>query len=188
MSFLIQTWDKTPISELEKLKQFKNIFYISSSKQKFDSPEAKDQFFLQWTEYYFTHCKNDIYLATEGEKVLGYLTGCRDSLLATPLLMEKIPNYSLFEDLFIDFNCHLHINCALEARGKGVGTQLVKHFKKVLLNDSDKKHRGLHIITSPQAKNVGFYKKNGFNFCAEKEWRGKPLLFMGFRFTDLANA
>jgi len=43
----------------------------------------------------------------------------------------------------------------------------------------DKKIPGVHIVTSPGDRSVEFYKKNKFDFCVERHFNGKPILFMG---------
>jgi GNAT superfamily N-acetyltransferase len=84
--------------------------------------------------------------------------------------------------LFNEYPAHLHINCHPSSRGKGVGSELLKHFfYKLKKIDSV----GCHVVTTTSSLNVSFYKKNGFNFELEKQYNNSPLLFMGRRVSDM---
>jgi len=102
--------------------------------------------------------------------------GCENSAAASEYYRTVNPSYALFEDQFARFPAHLHINCAPEARGLGVGTFLMAHFLQKLRAN---KITGVHIVTSPDAENRHFYTKNGFNFELIRAWKERPLLFMG---------
>ena len=161
------------------LSAFKEIFFTTSSRQKFADHRAKENFFNQWTQYYFRHCPEQIYLAHDHDRLCAYLTGCNNSEAARTFYKSLNPCYDLFQDLFEDYPCHLHINAYPNCSGKGIGSSLIRHY----IADLKKQNlAGLHIITSPTARNVGFYKQNGFDFQLERFCNKTPLLFMGTTF------
>lgn len=165
------------ISDLQKpqvLKQVEEIFFLSSAIQSFSSEERRLSFFKRWCGDYQTHYSDEFYIAFDGQKVLGYLSGCSDSERSLEHL--SVPGHSLFRDLFPAFSAHLHINFHPDARGMGLGSKLVLNYMKVLRQQSVK---GLHLTTSPDAKNVSFYARLGFDFTVTREFNGMPLYFMG---------
>ncbi|MBY0432108.1 MAG: GNAT family N-acetyltransferase [Rhodospirillales bacterium] len=150
------------------------IFFASTARTSFDSEDARQRFLETWTGYYTSHQPEDVLLWTgEDGAIGGYLTGCRDSAAAKELF-GQIPGYDLFADLFPTFPAHLHVNCAAERRGGGIGSALVEAF-------AARCRLGLHIVTGPKARNVAFYQRLGFAHRVERPFRGFPLLFMGRR-------
>jgi ribosomal protein S18 acetylase RimI-like enzyme len=168
------------LTELEPkpaLLAIRDIFYVSSARQHFSSPEEKIEFFEKWTRYYITEQPELIFLAVEDDaKVLGYLMGCADSKAALPYYEERLKSYAVFADQFEKYPAHLHINFRPEARGQGIGSKLIEHFCEKLVQDDV---RGVHIVTSPDADNRRFYSKNKFAFELKRRWREVDLLFMG---------
>lgn len=155
-----------------KLEEFKDIFFESALKKTFSNNEERKIFLDSWTKYYLDECTNDLWVAvSESQKLLGYLTGCQDSSRAAVQLQKGISSYNVFEDLFAEFPAHLHINFAPEARGQGLGSKLISTFQ----NDVNKP---VHIVTSPNARNVNFYRKNGFQFEVIRAFADYELLFM----------
>jgi len=102
--------------------------------------------------------------------------GCADSLKAESSLKSGLPSYSLFADFFAQYPGHLHINLHPDYRGQGMGAQLISAFVREL---SKRKIRGVHLVTAPEARNVSFYRQNGFDFEATRTWHDHPLLFIG---------
>lgn len=152
----------------------REIFFLSTSRQHFVDDADRDGFFDRWTSYYLDLEPALTFLALDEDgEVLGYISGCADSAAAQPILAKKIPSFAVFQDQFKRFPVHLHINCHPLARGKGVGTQLVRHLEVA------SRARGVHLVTSPNAANVGFYRRLGYTFEVVREWKGQPLLFMG---------
>lgn len=157
------------------ISDLKEVFFLTSSKQKFVSDAEREQFFNHWTAYYLQQQPQFTYLAfDEHDSLSGYLTGCRESLTAIEFIQHG--SLKLFSDLFEDYPAHFHINCHPRTQGRGIGTQLVNTFLDDLLQLSV---RGVHIVTSPHAQNVNFYKRNGFHFTEERHLGEAPLLFMG---------
>ena len=159
-----------------ELAAIREIFFVSSSRQKFASEEEREKFFETWTGYYFKNCADLILLDRDGETVRGYLMGCADSTAAKEYYSGRLKSYALFEDLFSYFPAHLHINVSPAARSQGVGARLIERFVGIL---RERKVPALHIVTSPDAANLEFYRRNGFGFEVTRPWGSHSLLFMG---------
>lgn len=161
--------------ELEDITfQVRSIFYASSSLKEFSSPERKAAFFKRWCGDYVSFYPEEFSIMREGEKVLGYLSGCADSSRSLSIL--EVPGLSLFSDLFEFYPAHFHINFHSGCRGRGLGSQLVK----VYFKDLEKKSmRGVHLVTSPDAANINFYRRLGFQHEIVRDFNQMPLLFMG---------
>lgn len=154
----------------------RRIFFSTSSRQQFASQHEREAFFENWTSLYFQHYPGQILVAQEGPRTIGYLMGCPDSAALAKEFSLRNPSYALYVDLFAKFPAHLHINLSEEARGKGLGGRLVQTFCRELNRQSVK---GVHIVTAAHARNCSFYRKEGFTFEVEREWKGRRLLFMG---------
>ena len=170
-------------TEKEKaLEEIEYIFFVSSSKKEFSSPEHKASFYKRWCGDFQTLYPHEFFLAMVDRRVLGYLSGCSNSSKA--LSEISVPGYEVFQDLFNKFPAHLHINFHPDARGKGLGSVLVNHYKEVL---RAQKNPGLHLITSPTAQNVSFYERLGFTHTETRDFNGSPLHFMGCILTEPGN-
>lgn len=166
--------DLNPLQTQLVLEQVENIFFESSSLKTFSSPERKAAFYKRWCGDYQTLYPQEFFIALEKDKVLGYLSGCSDSLKAADII--EVPGYKVFQDLFNRFPAHLHINFHPDARGRGLGSALVNHYKKILSNNNIV---GLHLVTSPGVQNVAFYERLDFSFNETREFNGMNLYFMG---------
>ncbi len=154
------------------------IFFESSSRTEFSSPQDRQNFLERWTSFYLKQYPQDVWFWRElNGEFAGYLTGCRDSSGATALF-ESIPGYALFEDCFEEFPAHFHVNCRNERRSSGFGTRLVEHFAALCRAD---RLAGVHIVTAPTARNVGFYQRIGFTEQVTRSFGTRSLLFMGRR-------
>ena len=163
----------------EACSQIEDIFFMCSSIKDFESLDKKNAFYKRWTGPYFDHCLDDFYVALDsGDRVLGYLSGCSDTIGKKQHFLE-FAVYDLFSDLLAEYPAHLHINCHSDTQGKGVGSQLIAHYDQVL---QKKSAEGLHIITTPDAKNISFYQKNGFSFSEVRKLGKTDLQFMGIKF------
>lgn len=157
--------------------KIREIFFLSADPKNISDDQTKnDAFFAKWTGYYFSYEPQMILLAWEGDKLLGYMMIGTNSRKALAYYDTKNPSYRVFADKFDEFPAHLHMNCHPSARGQGTGTFLVEdacaRLSKVGL-------KGLHLVTSPSQRNVGFYRRNEFATEVQREWKGFPLLFMG---------
>ncbi len=157
------------------LSQIKWIFFTSSSLKEFSSAERKEAFFKRWCGDYLTYYPQEFFIMKDGPKILGYLSGCSDSIGARKIL--EVPAFDLFSDQFIQFPAHFHINFHPETRGKGLGSLLVENY---CISLKDKKNiLGVHLITSDGAPNISFYRRLGFNQEIQRESGLMKLLFMG---------
>ena len=164
-----------PLTEHDTiLAQVQNIFFESSSLKNFSSPSTRAAFFKRWCGDYQTNYPQEFFIALENGKVLGYLSGCSDSNEAAKMI--EVPGFLIFQDLFNKFPAHLHINFHPDARGRGLGSTLVEHYKKYLHENSVV---GVHLVTSPNVQNVSFYERLNFSFNETREFKHMPLYFMG---------
>lgn len=158
----------------EILQQIRNIFFLSTSIKEFSSPERKEAFFKRWCGDFIQNEPDYFYLMLEEKKLLGYLSGCLDSLKAKSFI--EVPGYTVFEDLFTEFPAHLHINFHPDCRGRGLGSTLVNAF----IDDLQVlRIPGVHLVTSPQALNISFYRRLGFTNEIPRQFNSMSLLFMG---------
>jgi ribosomal protein S18 acetylase RimI-like enzyme len=180
----IKTLDEISPSEKNKfVNEVKEIFYLSSAVKSFKDAHHKDDFFEKWCGDYMRLYSESFYLLIDekvnGNKTLGYLSGIKDSKNA--LINLRVPGLSLFEDLYSDFPAHLHINFHPDARGAGYGSILTEHYCGLLREMSIP---GIHLVTSPEARNVSFYKKLNFNFESIRQLNSSKLLFLGKKLID----
>ena len=151
----------------------KEIFFLCSSRKKFESNFEKEVFFNRWTTYYVEFCPDEILVAVDEKGIVaGYLMGCSDSLKAEKKISEQLPAYSVFSDLFEEYPSHFHINCHPNFQGQGIGTKLLQHYCLA-------QNKGVHLVTSTDAKNIEFYRRNGFTYSSTRKWKGINLLFLG---------
>ncbi|NBO39549.1 GNAT family N-acetyltransferase [bacterium] len=152
------------------------IFFESSVKKTFASAEERDAFRFKYLDWYAKKHSECFFLAVDPDlKVLGYICGSPQTLSA-PELAVLHPWFSLFASEFAEFPAHLHINCSESARGKGIGSTLLNVFENYLRSMSV---AGVHLVTAPDARNVGFYEKNGYEFTKTAEWKTSQLFLMG---------
>ena len=173
----------TPLSELYKtehsetvLSQLETIFYSSSARQEFNSDAERDHFRLKYFDWYRIHHADLVFVASNAHgEVLGYVCGTPNTN-AAPELFELHPWLVQLTPHFESFQAHLHINLSETARGLGIGSSLTRVFENSM---KSRGICGIHIVTSPNARNVGFYRKNSYNFEAVIQWKSAQLLFMG---------
>lgn len=157
----------------QTLDQIKTIFYTSSSLKEFSSEDRKKAFFKRWCGDYITFFPDQFFVMKENQKVLGYLSGCRNSKNAESII--EVPGFMVFSDLFDKYPAHFHINFHPECRGQGYGSVLINHYCEVL---NDNLIKGLHLVTSIDAPNISFYEKLNFDFQVERPFNNIRLLFM----------
>lgn len=156
------------------LTKVEEIFFLSSSLKSFTSEERRLAFYKRWCRDYQNLYPEEFFIAMEEGKILGYLSGCSDSTRA--MNEVSVPGYAVFQDLFLTFPAHLHINFHPDSRGKGLGGLLMNHYMSYLkLNNV----MGVHLVTSPDAQNVSFYQRLGYTKTETREFNGMPLYFMG---------
>ncbi len=147
------------------------IFFESSAKKTFVDDKQKRDFLFKYLGFYKENYPEYFFIASDGDHILGYICGSPHSLTDKDLY-QLLPHYSLFEDLYLKFPAHLHINLSSHCRGLGVGSKLLAFFE-------DKCSAGVHLITGPKARNRSFYLKNNYTYESTREFNGLELHFMG---------
>jgi GNAT superfamily N-acetyltransferase len=175
-----------PITAID-FEQVRQIFFGTSVVQVFPSEQTKSQFEWKYLGWYLETHKNLFFVADSSEtaeavdhqsQILGYIACCPDTQRASSLI-DANPSLKVFTDLYEEFPAHLHINLSADARGKGLGSLLIQHLESKLKKQGVK---GLHLLTSPDARNRSFYAKNGFQFEMKRPYKDASLLFMGKHF------
>ncbi len=162
---------KDPRIQLGDYKfQAEEIFFESSTKKDFKDAQEKTAFVWKYLRFYLAHYPEYAWIAVQEGKVLGYVLGM--PFTQDPTLYQIQPHLRAFEDHFLMFPSHLHINCHHEARGKGIGKILTIKLLEQLRGQGI---QGIHIMTGPHSENRYFYEKLGFDFKAEKN----GILLMG---------
>lgn len=146
----------------ELREQLTEIFFESSTKKDFKDQKEKDAFFWKYVGFYLSHYSEYAWLAIQDGKLLGYVLGMPATNNSDLYAIQ--PHLEAFKEYFKSYPAHLHVNCHINARGKGIGKLLVL---KLLEQLKDENVQGLHIMTGPTAKNKVFYQKLGFNFEVE---------------------
>ena len=151
------------------------IFFQSSATQSFASDAARAAFRERWLGRYLRVYPEWVYVATsEGGAIAGYLLGCLDDPAQTPLFSD-LGYFQELAALTVRFPGQLHVNLAAEARGAGVGSQLVSAF----LDDARAAGcPGVHVVTGRGMRNVVFYERAGFREHGHAVWNGSALVFL----------
>lgn len=152
-------------------EEVNRIFFESSARKTFDNEAQRDNFRYKYLDYYKETNSELFLISLRGEDVLGYICGSRNSKKELKLY-ELLPHYSLFEDLFEQFPAHLHINLCDSSRGLGIGSKLIEEFEALVST-------GIHLLTSPKARNRSFYLKNNYLNEYSRSFNNHELLFMG---------
>lgn len=156
-------------------QQIQEIFWETSARSDFADLAEKKDFENRYLGIYLESYAEFVFVACEGQRVVGYILGAPDTLKAEAILKANL-HMAIFEDMYQRYPAHLHINLRAETRGQGIGSELIKAFEDYLIKKSV---TGLHLITSSTARNVSFYLKNGFVHKVERLWNGRPLLLLG---------
>ena len=147
------------------------IFFETSNKTNFSCDKVKEEFIYKYLGYYKEKHPDLFLIATINDKVVGYICGSSDSKSDIELY-SLLSHYKLFSDYFVLFPAHLHINISKSAQGLGLGSLLLKEFEL-------KCKKPVHLITSPDALNRKFYRKNNYLFESIRTHQKHDLLFMG---------
>ena len=156
-------------------QQVEDIFLESSAVQSFESATEKKKFIYKYLEYYKIRYPELFIVASVQDKIMGYICASSDTISDNELFKSQ-PHLESFTDYYPEFPAHLHINCHRESRGLGVGSILVKALESVL---GQKSIKGLHLITTEDARNVKFYEKNNYSKIYRAAYNGANLILMG---------
>ena len=151
------------------LEQIDRIFFENSGVN-FDSDDEKSIFKNKWLNPYLEN-ERLFFVMIENDQVIGYVNG----MVSTPKIHPE------FAELVKQFPAHLHINVSGYHHGQGLGEELIQFFHQQLIKTNI---HGVHIITRPDARNVGFYERNGYQFsqvseCGLFRFMGNRLISLG---------
>jgi len=164
--------DATP----ETLASVERIFFESSRRQTFADDAERSAFREQWLGRYLLHDREHAFVARADDgSVAGYLIGSLDDPAVAPRFAD-MGFFTELADLTARYPAHLHINLDAAWRSQGIGARLVEHFAQHAARHDA---LGMHIVTGADARNVGFYRRCGFEPLRELDWKGSALLFMG---------
>lgn len=158
----IQRYSNLPSSEA-LMAGLECVFFTSSNTQVFESEDARSKFKERWLGRYLQHDPQFAYVAfSAANDVVGYLIGSISDPAITPRFSDL--NYrAVFGTLSKNYPAHLHVNLAPDYRGRELGRKLVEQFVADIRTFGVP---GVHVVTSSNARNVGFYNRNGFNKVA----------------------
>ncbi len=171
----------TSASSDRQYREAESIFWETASTQSFDSEDSRSAFLWRYFGYYAVRAPELFLIAVDGGKrVLGYVCAVSDTRFHRELyaIASHVP---VFDDLYDAYPAHLHINLGEASRGRGLGGVLIRNLESRLRRLGV---TGLHLVTSAGARNVRFYRKNGFERAVERRLPGgsdrdPPLLFLG---------
>lgn len=173
----IQRW--CDIAQREQLlPALDAIFFEASGTKSFASDADRQAFRERWLGRYLEHDPEWAYLAFDLDNTLaGYLLGSLDDPARAPRF-DDIGYFKDFADLTVAYPAHLHVNLAPAFRNIGLGAQLIDTFSKDAARAGA---RGVHVATGAEARNVGFYVRNGFRELGRAKSNGNEVVFLGRR-------
>lgn len=173
MEFMSEIIISTLHEHSNRFEEVMDIFFESSTKKEFASVEERVRFLVKYLGVYFQSYPELCFIALKDDKILGYCCGMPN----TPHeLYQLVPHLELFQDQYGLYPAHLHINCHAESRGQGVGALLMNAFETEMKNQGVE---GVHVVTSPTARNVHFYEKLHYDHRVERNFEGTMLLLLG---------
>jgi GNAT superfamily N-acetyltransferase len=153
-----------------------SIFFESSAKQDFCSPEERSSFRERLVGRYAEKHRESFFVALDDAKrAIGYLAGC----LENPSDLHHFDDIAYFktiQHICRLYPAHFHVNIATQHRNQGVGTLLVERFV-----DWAKIHSvaGIHIVTAQTSRSVPFYRRSGFRELLTFPWNSGVAVCMG---------
>jgi ribosomal protein S18 acetylase RimI-like enzyme len=165
-SVAVRRWtDIAPSAPL--LEQLDAIFFEASNTKTFASEETRATFRERWFGRYLSQHPQWAYVAfTDDGQVAGYLVGALDEASAV----------DAFASAAREFPAHLHVNLAPAFRNLGIGRELIAAFGA---DAGQAGAKGMHVVTSADARNVRFYTRAGFSERARTTVNGSELVFLG---------
>jgi ribosomal protein S18 acetylase RimI-like enzyme len=169
------------------LSRAEDVFWETANTTEFSSPQERTAFHWRYFGYYAAHAPHLFLVAlsqtpSTAPEVLGYICGVADTRSHGELyrIAAHVP---VFDDLYESYPAHLHINLTGASRGLGVGGKLVHALASAVARDGA---GGLHLVTTPGARNVSFYRRQGFVDAVERNIplageQDVALLFLGKR-------
>ena len=161
---------------LSCLADIDDIFFASSARRDFSSPEEKQAFQELSLGRYIERHRSSFFVALDADgRAVGYLAGC----LENPITLSHFNDVAYFrsiEDICRDYPAHLHVNVAEWYRNRGLGTALVGRFVEWAKLHSV---RGIHLVTSSAARSIPFYQRSGFIQLRTFPWNSAISVCMG---------
>jgi GNAT superfamily N-acetyltransferase len=161
---------------LSCLADIDNIFFTSSARRDFSSPEEKQVFREMSLGRYIESHRSSFFVVLDADgRVVGYLAGC----LENPMTLSHFNDIAYFrsiEDICRDYPAHLHVNVAERYRKRRLGTALVGRFVEWAKVHSVK---GIHLVTSSTARSIPFYRRSGFIQLRTFPWNSGISVCMG---------
>jgi ribosomal protein S18 acetylase RimI-like enzyme len=165
-SVAVRRWTDIDLSA-SLLDQLDSIFFEASNTKTFPSEEARAAFRERWFGRYLSQHPQWAYVAvTSDGLVAGYLVGA----------ISEASGFDDFAGVALEFPAHLHVNLAPDYRSRGIGRKLINAFARDAAQAGAK---GMHIVTSADARNVRFYTRAGFSERARTTVNGSELVFLG---------
>lgn len=171
--------DRRPDAVAAALADVDAIFFEASGRT-FTDAASREAFRDLWLGQYLRHDRGHVWLAMRpsqggtGYRVIGYLAGSR----CNPAQDGRFAELPYFADLIEPcrrYPAHLHINLTQGERGRGIGGRLIEAFSAVLREAGEP---GVHVVTGADARNVSFYRRQGFEEIARCTWNSRPLVMM----------
>lgn len=144
----------------------------------------REIFTFKWVINYLQNYPRYCFVSVEGDDILGYIVSTPDTEKQEERYKEQSNRkikYSreVLGHILLDYPAHLHINLTSKARGKGVGSMLIKYMENNLISNGV---TGVHLgVMSDKESAIGFYKKNGFKVLKKQILDSDmgSVLFMG---------
>ena len=158
------------------LSGIERVFFASAGRTTFADDADRNAFRERWLGRYLVHDRAHAFVARdENGGLIGYLVGSLDDP-ALAARFDDISFYAGFADLTTRYPAHLHINLDAAWRSQGIGVRLIEAFADHAARAGA---TGVHIVTGAAARNIGFYRRCGFEPLREAQWNGAAILFMG---------
>lgn len=152
------------------------IFWETAQRSDFADAAERQRYERMYFGYYWEEAPDLFLLAFRAGALLGYCCAVADTRRCAELY-TLAPYLGAFEHLYDRFPSHLHINLTAGSRGLGLGGRLIGRLEEILAADPYNSP-GLHLITGAGARNVSFYRRNGFTY-EERAGENDGMLFMG---------
>ena len=157
------------------LEQLDAIFFEASGTKTFADEDARAAFRERWFARYLDQHPQWAFVAIAGDdRVAGYLVGA----------LDEGSGFEAFAAAAADFPAHLHVNLAPQFRNRGIGAMLIEAFAADARRAGAK---GMHVVTTADARNVRFYEREGFRERARTSVNGRELVFLGRSLAEAAS-
>ena len=140
-----------------------------------------------WLDQYLEHERDLVFVASRaqaggGRDVVGYLLGCRINPARSPRF-AALDYFQAFAPLCARYPAHLHVNIDAGCRGQRIGERLVEVLCELLAFEG---LAGVHVVTGREQRNVGFYRRLGFDELGHVPRGATEVLFLGRRLARTA--